>query len=58
MIKLLNLVRKKLSVIEKKIPEPVVQMYLNLGFKPLGLIPNSMESDIESAHYGLAMLKE
>jgi hypothetical protein len=38
--------------------EPVVRMYLNLGFKILGLIPDCMVSDIESANYGLAMAKE
>jgi GNAT superfamily N-acetyltransferase len=37
--------------------EPVVRMYLKLGFEPLGIIPNCMESDRESADYGLAMLK-
>lgn len=37
--------------------EPVVRMYLKLGFEPLGLIPNCMASDRESADYGLAMLK-
>lgn len=39
------------------IVEPVVQMYLSLGFDILGLIANCMSSDRESADYGLAMLK-
>lgn len=37
--------------------QPVVNMYLSLGFVPCGLIPRCMESDKESAGYGLAMLK-
>ena len=31
-------------------------MYLNLGLKPIGLVPNCMRSDKESANYGLTML--
>jgi len=45
------------KIIEGKIIEPVVSMYLHLGFHPLGLIFNCMNSDIESLSFGLAMLK-
>jgi GNAT superfamily N-acetyltransferase len=44
-------------VLAAKTSEPVVMMYLELGFKPLGLLPHCMKSDIESADYGLAMAK-
>lgn len=45
-------------ILAGKVTEPVVNMYLELGFKPLGLIPNCMRSDEESANFGLAMVKE
>lgn len=45
------------AIIKDEIREPAVHMYLRLGFKPLGLIANCMESDRESADYGLAMVK-
>jgi hypothetical protein len=46
------------DVMSGKVEEPVVGMYLKLGFRTLGLIPNCMQSDVESADYGLAMIKE
>jgi len=46
------------EILAGRLREPVVNMYLKLGFQPIGLIPNCMESDEESANYGLAMLKE
>lgn len=46
------------DVISGKVADPVVGMYLKLGFRALGLIPNCMQSDVESANYGLAMIKE
>jgi GNAT superfamily N-acetyltransferase len=45
------------AVLTRKVPEPVVRMYLRLGFEPLGLLADCMTSDRESANYGLAMLK-
>ncbi|HPG41115.1 MAG TPA: GNAT family N-acetyltransferase [bacterium] len=54
-----NLPKDYLAAIKKgEIIEPVVQMYLSLGFQALGLIPDCMKSDEESANFGLAMLKE
>lgn len=44
------------AILEHAVDEPVVKMYLRLGFRPLGLIAGCMKSDIESADYGLAML--
>jgi GNAT superfamily N-acetyltransferase len=38
--------------------EPIVKMYLTLGFQVRGLIPNCMVSDVESGNYGLAMVKK
>lgn len=46
------------AIVREEIVEPAVRMYLHLGFKPLGLIADCMESDRESANYGLAMLKD
>lgn len=46
------------GIVAGRIREPVVNMYLGLGFRPLRLIPQCMESDRESANYGLAMLKQ
>lgn len=45
-------------VLAAAISEPVVMMYLELGFKQLGLLPHCMKSDKESADYGLAMTKD
>ena len=45
------------QILAGKIAEPVVNMYLGLGFKALGLVPDCMESDAESAKFGLAMVK-
>ena len=44
-------------VLAEDVTEPIVRMYLGLGFEPLGVISESMRSDRESANYGLAMLK-
>ncbi|HEV7682542.1 MAG TPA: GNAT family N-acetyltransferase [Pyrinomonadaceae bacterium] len=46
------------EIISGVVAEPVVRMYLNLGFQALGLIPDCMASDLESANYGLAMAKK
>jgi GNAT superfamily N-acetyltransferase len=46
------------AVLSGRVAEPVIAMYLNLGFRVLGLIPNCMRSDVESSDYGLAMIKE
>jgi GNAT superfamily N-acetyltransferase len=45
------------QILAGKVAEPVVNMYLGLGFKALGLVPDCMKSDAESAKFGLAMLK-
>lgn len=45
------------QILAGKVAEPVVNMYLELGFKALGLVPDCMKSDAESAKFGLAMLK-
>ena len=45
------------QVMRREVREPAVNMYLSLGFEPLSLVPKSMESDHESADYGLAMIK-
>lgn len=45
------------DIIASAVSEPVVEMYLKCGFLAIGLIPNCMLADAESANYGLAMLK-
>lgn len=45
------------DIIAGAVSEPVVEMYLKFGFLAMGLIPNCMIADDESANYGLAMLK-
>lgn len=44
------------AILDAQVDEPVVKMYRNLGFEPLGLIASCMKSDEESAHYGLGMI--
>ncbi len=46
------------AIVRDEIREPAVHMYLRLGFRPVGLIADCMESDEESADYGLALLKD
>lgn len=46
------------EVISGKILEPVVKMYLTLGFNILGIVADCMKSDIESSNYGLALIKD
>ncbi len=44
------------QVLSGQVFEPVVAMYQQLGFKALGIIVQCMESDVESADHGLAMI--
>lgn len=46
------------EIVSGAVAEPVVRMYLHLGFQVLGLIPGCMVSDLESANFGLAMAKK
>ena len=44
------------NILRGTVIEPAVAIYLHRGFRPIGLVPKCMRSDVESDNFGLALL--